>query len=123
MTTYEITFATGNRNIEDPHGYWYNYYEAPSEDEALRMFLDDMKSIRHHIDWLKIIRIENSDEIRTRLRRLAWERHEYGDEYPDEIEDIRLCWNRLVPTAQALGISHSEMKDIWNGIGLDASWR
>lgn len=123
MTTYEITFATGNRNIEDPFGYWYNYYTATSEAEALRMFSADMESIRHRIDWLKVIHIEDSDNIRDRLRHLAWEKYEYGDEYPDEIEEIRKRWNKLVPTARALGITNSEMKDIWNGIGLDASWR
>lgn len=120
MTTYEITFATGNRNIEDPDGYWYNYYTASSRDEAISMFAADVFHMKDNIRWLEV---NDPEDVRRQFRHLAWERHEYEDEYPNEIEDIRKRWNKLVPTAQALGISHSEMKDIWNGIGLDASWR
>lgn len=54
-----------------------------------------------------------TDLARQRYAYICDDDYQDGDYY-DEIQEIIDEWNSLVPVAQELGISHSDMKQIWN---------
>ncbi len=63
------------------------------------------------------------NECLIELKNLAWQKSQYEPEYVGELDEIIDEWNDLVPVAEKLGISHAEMRSIWNGNGLSAEWR
>ena len=53
-------------------------------------------------------------DIRNRLEKIAEQKAFYNPDYEYEAKNIIDEWNKLVPAAEKSGISHEEIKDIWD---------
>ena len=49
MKYWEIEFKTPIRNADSEDGYWYNYYDADSKEDATKMFETETKRFRIHV--------------------------------------------------------------------------
>ena len=53
---WEITFVTMMDNPEDKDGYWYNYYTADSQEQAVQMFIDELAKYRIRLVEIKDVK-------------------------------------------------------------------